>query len=83
MIPEKFINTAEAEYFCNVIEFISIGERKELTRREASKIKMKYLTVQEWIDQLETGGQIRVMRYLREEHERSVKHGKFWDYPYF
>ena len=72
MIPEKFIDTAEAEYFCNVIEFISIGERKELTRREASKIKMRYLTVQEWFDQLETPGQIRVMRYLREQHDRSL-----------
>ena len=39
MIPEKFIRTAEAEYFCNVSEFIGRGEGKKVSPREVCGIK--------------------------------------------
>lgn len=72
MIPEKFIRTAEAEYFCNVSEFIGLGEGKMVSPREVCGIKMKHRTVQDWFDQLDMIGQLRVMKYLRKESKRSA-----------
>ena len=65
MIPEKFIRTAEAEYFCNVSEFIGIGEGKKVSPRDVCGIKMKHRSVQDWFEQLDTIGQLRVIWYLR------------------
>ena len=67
MIPEKFIQTARAEYFCNVTEFIGLGEGKDLTHRQICAIKMQYSEVEDWFEHLDTIGQLRVVRYLREE----------------
>jgi hypothetical protein len=72
MIPDKFLRTAQAEYFCNVYEFIGLGEGRELTPREVCSIKMKHQSVQEWFENLEMIGQLRVMKYLRRENERST-----------
>ena len=70
MIPEKFIQTARAEYLCNVTYFISLGEGKRLTPREISSIKLQHERVEDWFEHLDTIGKLRVMRYLREEgHE--------------
>ena len=52
MIPERFIRTAEAEYFCNVSEFISLGEGKKVSPRKVCAIKMKHRGVQDWFEQL-------------------------------
>jgi len=70
MIPEKFIQTARAEYLCNVTEFISLGEGTGLTPRQICSIKMQYSEVEDWFEHLDTIGQLRVMRYLREEDHR-------------
>ena len=72
MIPEKFIRTAEAEYFCNVSDFIGRGEGKKVSPREVCGIKMKHRSVQDWFDQLDMIGQLRVMRYLREHESRAM-----------
>lgn len=72
MIPEKFIRTAEAEYYCNVSEFIGLGEGKKVSPREVCGIKMKHRSVQDWLNQLDTIGQLRVMRFLWEQHERAM-----------
>lgn len=72
MIPEKMIRTAEAEYFCNVSEFIGLGEGKKVSPREVCGIKDKHRSVQDWFDQLDVIGQLQVMKYLRKESERSA-----------
>jgi hypothetical protein len=38
MIIEKFHNLADAEYQCNVHEFISTGEGRELTQLENTHV---------------------------------------------
>jgi hypothetical protein len=42
MVIEKFHNQADTEYQCNVHEFISTGEGRELTRLENKHIRIKY-----------------------------------------
>lgn len=72
MIPKKLLRTAQANYRSNVYEFLTIGEMKELDRFDYIRIKQRYLNVQDWFEQLDTVGQLRIMRYLREEYERSM-----------
>ena len=69
MIPDKFMHTAKAEYFCNVYEFIGLGEGKEVFPREVCGIKMKYQRVEDWFENLEMIGQLRVVKYLREQKD--------------
>jgi hypothetical protein len=70
MIPDKFMQTARAEYFCNVSEFIGLGEGKEVSPREVCGIKMKHRSVEDWFENLDMVGQLRVVKYLREQHEK-------------
>ncbi len=72
MIPKRFIRTAEAEYFCNVSEFISLGEGKRVSPREVCAIKMKHRGVLDWFEELDTIGQLRVVRYLRDQDARAM-----------
>lgn len=76
MIPDKFMQTAKAEYFCNVYEFIGLGEGKELTSREVCGIKMKHRSVENWFENLDIVGQLRVMKYLREQQR--VQQNNLW-----
>jgi len=71
MIPATLLKTAEAEYFCNVSEFVGLGERRALSPREICAIKMRYPFVQDWIGQLSPEGRVQVMDYVQREYERS------------
>jgi hypothetical protein len=73
MIPLRFMQTAEAQYLCNVYAFIGLGEGKELTPLEVCRIKSDYQDVLQWFEKLETIAQLRVMRYLREQYEMSMR----------
>ena len=73
MIPDKFMRIAKAEYFCNVSEFIGLGEGENVSAREVCGIKMKHTSVEDWFENLEMIGQLRVMKYLREQHKGSTK----------
>ncbi len=75
MIPDKFMRTAKAEYFCNVYEFIGLGEGQKLTPREVCGIKMQYNNVQDWFESLATIGKLRVMKHLLQQHHGSTKQG--------
>jgi len=56
MTIEKNYKEAVAEYYCNVNEFISNGERQELTRLESLHIRTKYPNVELWYDSLDSAG---------------------------
>jgi hypothetical protein len=71
MIPDKFMQTAKAEYFCNVSEFIGLGEGKEVSPREVCGIKMKHRSVEDWFESLDMIGQLRVMKHLREQDDNT------------
>ncbi len=71
MIPERFKQAAQAEYFCNVSTFIGLGEGKKVSPRDVCGIKMRCRSVEEWFDQLDMIGQLRIMKYLREQQEIS------------
>ena len=73
MIPLRFMQTAEAQYLCNVHAFIGLGEGKELTPLEVCRIKSDYQDILQWFEKLETIAQLRVMRYLREQYEMSMR----------
>ena len=73
MIPPKFMKTARAHYLCNVYEFIGRGEGKVLTALEVCRIKSDYRHVEQWFEGLETIAQLRVMKYLVEQHELSAR----------
>jgi len=72
MIPSKFMQTARAQYLCNVYVFIGLGEGKELTPLEVCRIKSDYQHVLQWFEKLDTIAQLRIMRYLREQYEMSM-----------
>ena len=69
MIPDKYIQTARAEYLCNVTEFISLGEGKQLTHREICSIKVQHETVEDWFEHLDTIGQLRVIKHVKKESQ--------------
>ncbi len=67
MIPEKYIKVADAEYFCNVTEFVRLGEGKDCSKVELCRLKMRYPSVNDWFASLPAAGKVRIMRYLRKE----------------
>jgi hypothetical protein len=73
MIPPKFMQTARAQYLCNVYEFIGLGEGKPLTALEVCRIKSDYQHVEQWFEGLETIAQLRVMKYLVKQHDISAR----------
>ena len=64
MMPAKFMQTAKAEYFSNVYKFIGLGEGRKLTPREVCGIKMNHYSVEDWFDQLDMIGRLRVVRFI-------------------
>ena len=78
MIPEKLIPIAEAEYLCNVTQFICLGEGEQLTPREICSIKGQHICVADWFEHLDTLGQLRLMKHLKEEHNRVVSQFSFF-----
>ncbi len=59
MVIEKFHNQADTEYQCNVHEFISTSERRELTRLENKHIWITYPEVGQWYESLDEEGKER------------------------
>ena len=71
MIPATLLKTAEAEYFCNVSEFVGLGEGRALSPRDICAIKMRYPFVQDWVGQLSPKGRLQIIDYVQREYERS------------
>jgi hypothetical protein len=63
MVIERFYSQANAEYQCNVHEFVSIGEGWELIRLEAMHIRIAYLEVEVWSGALDGAGKRWVDHY--------------------
>lgn len=65
---KKYHRQAKAEYLCNVYEFISVGEGRELNQLENMHVRIKYPEVLDWYDSLDNGGKQRVYRFLAENY---------------
>ena len=70
-IPEKLISLAEANYFCNVCEFIGIGEDREVNKLQAGKVKRDFDRVEDWFASLDVDGKARIVRFLEVEWEKA------------
>ncbi len=66
-IPENLYSSAEANYFCNVCEFISLGERRPVDKQGAGRVKRTYSQVEDWFESLDDAGKERIIQYLEFE----------------
>lgn len=69
-IPEKLLSLAEANYFCNVCEFIGIGENRAIDMLQGGRIKRDFEKASDWFLSLDDAGKARVVRFLEAEWEK-------------
>ena len=66
-LPENLHSLAASNYFCNVCEFIGIGENRSVDNLQAGKVKRDFKKVEDWFQSLDDAGRARIVRYLTAE----------------
>lgn len=81
-IPKKLLSLAEANYFCNVLQFIGLGENRTINNQQAGKVKRDFEIVGEWFSSLDDAGKARIIRFLEAEWEQDEATRRFFADPY-
>lgn len=72
-IPEKLYSFAKSNFFCNVCQFIGLGEHRTVDKMQAGKVKRNFKDVGEWFASLDNAGKAKIIRFL--EEERGARRG--------
>jgi hypothetical protein len=64
-IPSALLKLAEAEYFCNVTEFLYVGSGQKLSPQEVLKVKTKYSSAEDWYASLTPVSRVKIITHLK------------------
>lgn len=81
-IPKKLLSLAEANYFCNVRQFIGLGENRTVNNLQAGLVKRNFETVGEWFSSLDDAGKAKIIRFLETEWQQKEATRRFFADPY-